>query len=129
MDCEVLKLFIILHELLENSKINVNSRIKPSELKKKLKTQGKNSKLKRKTQFFGIFICWPRGKDGQTKSLYYIIMDYGKVKVMPGETGKWTGAPRGLSVGPLLAATRTPLIAKTLCTTSKASNRFLSILR
>ena len=50
MDCEVLKLFIILHELLENSKINVNSRIKPSELKKKLKTQGKNSKLKEKTQ-------------------------------------------------------------------------------
>jgi len=24
-----------------------------------LKTQGKNSKLKEKTQIFGIFICWP----------------------------------------------------------------------
>ena len=33
----------------------------------------KNSKLKRKTQFFGIFICWPRGKDGQTESLAYKI--------------------------------------------------------
>ena len=26
--------------------------------RKKLKTQGKNSKLKGRTQFFGIFICW-----------------------------------------------------------------------
>ena len=40
-----------------------------SELKKKLKTQEKNSKLKGKTQFFGIFICWRCGKDGQTISL------------------------------------------------------------
>ena len=47
MDCEVLKLFIIIHELLENSKINVNSRIKPSELKKNSR---KNTKLKEKTQ-------------------------------------------------------------------------------
>jgi len=43
VDCEVLKLFIILHELLENSKINVNSRIKPSKLKEK--TQNSREKL------------------------------------------------------------------------------------
>ena len=51
MDCEVLKIYIILHELLENSKINVNSRIKPSELKKKLKTQGKTQNLREKLNF------------------------------------------------------------------------------
>ena len=50
MDCEVLKLLIILHELLENSKLNVNSRIKSSELKKKTQNSRKNSKLKEKTQ-------------------------------------------------------------------------------
>ena len=42
-------------------------------LKRKPKTQAKNSKLKEKTQFFGIFICWPRGKDGQTESLIYVF--------------------------------------------------------
>ena len=55
MDCEVLKLSIILHELLKSSKINVDSKIKPSELKKKTQNSRKNSKLKRKTQFFGTF--------------------------------------------------------------------------
>jgi len=51
MDCEVLKLFDILHELLENSKININSRIKPTELKKKLKTQGKTQNSREKLKF------------------------------------------------------------------------------
>ena len=65
MNFEVLKLLIILHELLENSKINVNSRIKPSENKKKLKTK-KNPLKSKKNSFFGIFVLlakvkrWPK---------------------------------------------------------------------
>ena len=40
-----------------------------SKLKKKLKTQGKNSKLKTKTQFFGIFRILRCEKGVQKKSL------------------------------------------------------------
>ena len=43
--------------------------LNPQNSRKNSKTQGKNSNLKGKTQFFGIFICWRCGKDGQTISL------------------------------------------------------------
>ena len=45
-----------------------------SKLKKKLKTQGKNSKLKTKTQFFGIFRILRCEKGVQKKACITRIM-------------------------------------------------------
>ena len=50
-----------------------NLKLKNETLKTQEKCQNsrKNSKIKKITQFIGIFICWPWGKDGQTIRLVY----------------------------------------------------------
>ena len=49
--------------------------LNPQNSRKNSKTQGKNSKLKEKTQFFGILRILRCEKDGQKISLNYISIE------------------------------------------------------
>ena len=62
LDCEILELFIIINSELFSFLENSGKKIENPQ------NSRKNSKLKGRAQFFGTFICWLSGKDGQTIS-------------------------------------------------------------